>query len=198
MPRRVGLFLLAVPLTLNAVPLDAGASGRPPIAPVAEGKLLALPPILEAALRRDHRSPDIYLIASRDGRNFYRVGDSGRCYGAAPAANLTHLQRFRDPAAALGGYQCYGKATHLTVVDRSTWGVSRTNQTIHLRGLTGIASNPVRAIELLTPDGAVVATVPVRSNVYLTHLVPGDVTGVRAVNARGNVLWQASGRPRLA
>ena len=149
-----------------------------------------MPPILEVALRRDRRSPDIYLIASRDGRNFYRVGDSGRCYGAAPAANLTHLQRFRDPAAALGGYGCYGKATHLTVVDRSTWGVSTTNPKMHLRGLAGIAADPVRGIELLSPDGAVVATVPVKSNVYLTRLVPRDVTGLRAVNARGNVLWQ--------
>ena len=67
MPRRVGLFSLAVLLTLNVASFAAGASDRPPIAPVAEGRLLALPSILEAALRRDHRSPDIYLIASRDG-----------------------------------------------------------------------------------------------------------------------------------
>jgi hypothetical protein len=190
MTRRVGLFALATVVTLSAPSFATGGGGRPPIVPVAAGKLLALPAIVEAALRHDHRSPHIYLIASRNGRNFYRVGDSGRCYGAAPAANLQHLARFRDPAAALGGYECYGNAAHLTVVDRSTWGATMANPTMHLRGLAGIASNAVRAIELLSPSRAVVGTVPVKSNVFLTREVPNDVTGLRAVSARGAVLWQ--------
>lgn len=161
-----------------------------PTVPIAKGKLLKLPAVVAAALRRDHRSPDIYLIASRDGRNFYRVGDSGRCYGVAPAANLMHVSRFRDPAAALGGYGCFGTATPRTVIDRSTWGTSTANPAMHLRGLVGLASNAVHAIELVSPSGAVVGTVPVISNVFLTHRVPSDVTELRAVSARGTVIWQ--------
>jgi hypothetical protein len=191
MARRIRLSVFGAILFVLGVCGVAGARGVPSIVPVAQGRLLALPAKVEIALRHDHRNPHVYLIATRGGRNFYRIGDSGRCYGAAPAANLDHLVRFRDPAAALGGYECAGKTTvRLTVVDRSTWGKTPSDPAMHLRGLVGIASNSVRSIQLLAPNGTVLATVPVKNNIYLASRVPPDVSGLRAVSARGVVLWQ--------
>jgi hypothetical protein len=163
---------------------------------VAVGRLLKLPAVVEQALIHDNRSPHIYLIATHNGRNYYRVGDSGRCYGAAPASNLVHPPTFpRDPAGALGGFGCNEQSKAIEVWDLSTWGPSAANPAFHLRGLLGIASKAVRSIALLSATGTVEASVPVVHNLYWDGNLPTGIVEVQALGASGKVLWDRTARP---
>jgi hypothetical protein len=140
-------------------------------------------------LRLHHRSPRIYLLASRDGQNFYRLGTNGRCYGTGRADHLS----WNPPDNAmriLGIIECRGKkSTGLElgapVLDLSVYGQTRGQKLMTVYTLAGIASSAVAAVELVSADGISVQRIPVRDNVYTARPLPHGVVAIAPENAGG-------------
>jgi hypothetical protein len=149
-------------------------------------------PLTHAAihvLRLHHRSPRIYLLASRDGQNFYRLGTSGRCYGTGradhlswnPPDNVMHI---------LGVIECGGKkSTGLElgapVLDLSVYGQNKGQKLMTVYTLAGIASSTVVAVALVSADGVSIQRIPVRDNVYADRPLPHGVVAIAPENAAG-------------
>jgi hypothetical protein len=150
---------------------------------------MVLPKELTRALHRRHRSTHVYLIARRGGWNLYRFGGSGRCYGGAHAANLEHVNDYRDPVQALGGMLCIGAPA--AVVDLSVWGARR--PPMHALRILGVASRAVRAIDLINSHGKVVDSLPAAHNSYFKAALRGDIVGLRVIGKSGQIL-QTVGR----
>ena len=150
------------------------------------GKKLALTRAAIHQLRLHHRSPDIYLLANRDGQSLYRLGTSGRCFGAGKSANLS----WKPPARVMhlvGVIACSraGFSPISPIRDLSIWGQTRGQKVMSVYRLSGIASNEVIALDLVDPNGAVVERVPVIGSVYDTRPAPASIVSIVPVNAGG-------------
>jgi hypothetical protein len=153
------------------------------------GKRLPLTHAAIHVLRLHHRSPRIYLLASRDGQNFYRLGTSGRCYGTGRADHLS----WNPPdnvMRILGIIECRGKrSTGLElgapVLDLSVYGQNRGQKLMTVYTLAGIASSAVVAIELVSADGVSIKRIPVQGNVYADRPLPHGVVAIAPENAAG-------------
>ena len=153
------------------------------------GKQLPLTHAAIHVLRLHHRSPRIYLLASRDGQNFYRLGTSGRCYGTGRADHLS----WNPPdnvMRILGIIECRGKrSTGLElgapVLDLSVYGQNRGQKLMTVYTLAGIASSAVVAIELVSADGVSIKRIPVQGNVYADRPLPHGVVAIAPENAAG-------------
>ena len=153
------------------------------------GKQLPLTHAAIHVLRLHHRSPRIYLLASRDGQNFYRLGTSGRCYGTGRADHLS----WNPPdnvMRILGIIECRGKrSTGLElgapVLDLSVYGQNRGQKLMTVYTLAGIASSAVVAVELVSADGVSIQRIPVQGNVYADRPLPHGVVAIAPENAAG-------------
>lgn len=153
------------------------------------GKQLPLTQAAIHVLRLHHRSPHIYLLASRDGQNFYRLGTSGRCYGTGRASHLSWNPPERV-MRILGIIECGGKKrTGLElgapVLDLSVYSQTRGQKLMTVYTLAGIASSAVVAIELVSADGVSIQRIPVRDNVYADRPLPYGVVAIAPENAAG-------------
>jgi hypothetical protein len=153
------------------------------------GKRLPLTHAAIHVLRLHHRSPRIYLLASRDGQNFYRLGSSGRCYGTGRADHLSWTPP-DNVMRILGIVECGGKnRTGLElgapVLDLSVYGQNRGQKLMTVYTLAGIASSAVVAVELVSADGVSIQRIPVRDNVYADRPLPHGVVAIAPENAAG-------------
>jgi hypothetical protein len=154
----------------------AGAAAAPTVS--NHGALLPLSPQVRAALIRRHRSPHIYRLATIRRLTFFRFGDSGRCYGATRDFSIADVAPATVPAV-FGGVACWGRAGDL--MDFSIVGASRAHPAMHLERVTGIAADGIRAVELVSAKGRVLAAVPVERNVYALWSVPRGAVRLRPV-----------------
>ena len=134
---------------------------------------------------RAHRSPHVYHLATVGRLTFFRFGDSGLCYGAKRDFSLAQVTPSSVPWV-FGGYGCW--RTLSPVMDFSIVGASRRQPTMHIEQLKGIASDNIASIQLLSSSGRVVATVPVRHNVYAMLSPPRGAVSLQALTAAGKVL----------
>jgi hypothetical protein len=134
---------------------------------------------------RNHRSPHIYRLATIRRLTFFRFGDSGRCYGATRDFRLSDVTAASVPAI-FGGVGCW--KTPSRVLDFSIVGASRKHPAMHIERLTGIAADDIRAIQVLSTSGRVLASVPVRNNVYALWSVPTGAVRLRPVTRTGKLL----------
>jgi hypothetical protein len=153
------------------------------------GKRLPLTHAAIHVLRLHHRSPSIYLLATREGQNFYRLGTSGRCYGTGRADHLSWIPP-DNVMRILGIVECGGtKRTGLElgapVLDLSVYGQNRGQKLMTVYTLAGIASSAVVAVELVSADGVSIQRIPVRDNVYADRPLPHGVVAIAPENAAG-------------
>jgi hypothetical protein len=153
------------------------------------GKQLPLTRAAIHVLRLHRRSPHIYLLASRGGQNFYRLGTSGRCYGTGRSDHLS----WNPPSNVLrilGIIECGGNpgsALELNgpVLDLSVYGRTKGQKLMTVYTLAGIASSEVAAVELVSADGVSLQRVPVRDSVYADRPLPLGVVAIAPENAAG-------------
>jgi hypothetical protein len=153
------------------------------------GKRLPLTHAAIHMLRLHDRSPSIYLLASRDGQNFYRLGTSGRCYGTGRADHLgwnppDNVMRILG-IIECGGKKRTGLELGAPVLDLSVYGQNRGQKLMTVYTLAGIASSAVVAVELVSADGVSIQRIPVRDNVYADRPLPHGVVAIAPENAGG-------------
>jgi hypothetical protein len=153
------------------------------------GKQLPLTQAAIHVLRLHHRSPHIYLLASRAGRNLYRLGTSGRCYGTGRADHLSWTPP-DNVMRILGIVECGGKKrTGLElgapVLDLSVYRQNRGQKLMTVYTLAGIASSAVVAVELVNANGVSIRRVPVHDSVYADRPLPHGVVAIAPENAAG-------------
>lgn len=174
------------------------------------GVRVHLPAGLQHLLRLQHRSTDVWLLATRDGKNIYRMGgrDISRgvahtCFGVGNAidpATLPATERGIGQLAGSIGCTAVGPATFPSpdepVRDLSIYGANRGDKEITLLRLAGLASDEVKRIELLDDKHHILARVPVIDNVFSLRHVPKGVTFVVPVNADGQALAECGPNAR--
>jgi hypothetical protein len=153
------------------------------------GKPLPLTAAAIHELRLHHRSPHIYLLASRDRQNFYRLGTSGRCYGTGRSDHLSWSPP-KNVMRILGVIECGGQkgpALELgaPVLDLSIYGQTRGQKLMTVYTLAGIASSTIVAVELVNADGVSVQRVPVRNGVYADRPLPQGIVAIAPENSSG-------------
>lgn len=123
-------------------------------------------------------SGPLVLLAIRDGRAFYRLGDArAHCYAAGDAHSV----------GTVGAVGCWDDAQPLmdfSVVDLSSGSQSE----MKFFRIEGIAADQVSSVGVLGSNGDVVARVPVVGNVYAMPAPPG-------ASGRGLVALDSRGRP---
>jgi hypothetical protein len=148
----------------------------------AQGTPVTLPPndVRTKHLRGSHVTK-VALLGTVGGRSFYRVGASAHpCYGAGRAG----------AAWPLGVIMCrnappYFPSPEMPVLDLSVVGMDRGDAEMHYIRVQGLAADGVASIGVVDRDGATVARLPVRGNVYGAESLP-TATGVRLVALDGN------------
>jgi hypothetical protein len=123
-------------------------------------------------------SGPLSLLAVREGRAFYRLGDGGaRCFAVGDARSL----------GTVGAVGCWDESQPLmdfSVVDVS----SGSRSEMKFFRIEGIAADQVSSVGVLGPNGDIVARVPVVRNVYATSAPPG-------APGRGLVAFDNRGKP---
>jgi hypothetical protein len=183
--RRVVLVVaVAGCVTAVAVAELAGGTGRassaskPSFTVGAKGRVIHLTQRQARRLGVAPMSGPLSLLAVRDGRAFYRLGDArARCYAVGDARSL----------GTVGAVACWDESQPLmdfSVVDLSSG--SRSEMTFFR--IEGIAADQVSTVGVLGSNGVVVARVPVVGNVYVMPAPP-------AASAHGLVALDSRGRP---
>ena len=123
-------------------------------------------------------SGPLFLLAVREGRAFYRVGDArARCYAVGDARSV----------GTLGALACWDGSEPLmdfSVVDLSSGSQSE----VTFFRIEGIAADEVSSVGVVGASGVIVARVPVVRNVY-AMAAPSGAPG------RGLVALDRRGRP---
>jgi hypothetical protein len=127
-------------------------------------------------------SAAVALLGIREGRAFYRVGDSSQsCYAVGPARSIGDL------SATI----CWDHG--LALMDFSVVDVSPETGEVRLFRSEGIAADQVSSVAVTDPDGNVVARVPVVKNIYAIANVPTRPIGsLVAVDASGRTVFSKS------
>lgn len=130
---------------------------------------------------------DIFLLATRGDRAYYRMGAECYAVGRASSAtfapgNISCLPQFPSPARPIVDFTVFG----------STAGPDERpqpqNMTVHTS--QGVAADGVAKVALVDPDGQVVAETPVLDNVYSFDPAPaGKATKLVAYSATGEVVF---------
>lgn len=181
MPRRL-LIVAVASAAATVIVAPVGISGGPPSLSNS-GQLLPLSQAVKEALRRQHRSTSVYLLAARVGVNVYRLGNSGRCFGSGRAISVSLITAAQVPAV-FGNVKCSERGA---VTDLSSFAAERSSP-MRLTLLRGVAADNVKWIELLAADGSVLGTVNVVRNVYVLYPVPKGVTRLRAIDSKGRTV----------
>jgi hypothetical protein len=183
------LLALAVAGCLTAVAVAelAGGIGRassaskPSFTVGTKGKAIQLTQLQARRLSGAPTSGSLSLLAIREGRAFYRVGDArARCYAVGDARSI----------GTVGAITCWDDSQPLmdfSVVDLS----SGSRSEIRFFRVEGIAADQVSSVGVLGSDGDVIARVPVVRNVYAMSAPPG-------APGRGLLALDSEGRPLAA
>ena len=165
----------------------AGGTGRASSAPkraftvATKGRVIQLTQRQAGRLSGAPTSGPLSLLAVRDGRAFYRLGDArAHCYAVGDARSV----------GTVGAVTCWDDSQPLmdfSVVDLSTGGQSE----MTFFRIEGIAADQVSSVGVLGSNGDVVARVPVVRNVYAMSAPPGSP-------GRGLVALDSRGRPLVA
>jgi hypothetical protein len=165
--------------------VEAGGTGRassaskPSFTVRAKGRAIHLTQRQARRLSGAPASGPLSLLAVRQGRAFYRLGDPGaRCYAVGDARSL----------GTVGAVACWDGSEplmDLSVVDLS--GGDRSE--MRFFRIEGIAADQVSSVGVLGSNGDVVARVPVVGNVYAMPTPPGAPgRGLVALDSRGKPL----------
>lgn len=143
-----------------------------------KGKVIQLTQRQMRRLSGAPTSGPLSLLAVRDGRAFYRLGDArAHCYAAGDAQSV----------GTVGAVGCWDDSEPLmdfSVVDLSSGSESE----VKFFRIEGIAADRVSSVGVLGPNGDIVAGVPVVRNVYASSAPPGTP-------GRGLVAFDNRGRP---
>jgi hypothetical protein len=171
-------------VTAIAVAELAGGTGRASSAPKpsftvgAKGRAIHLTQRQARRLSGAPAAGPLSLLAIREGRAFYRLGDArARCYAVGDGRSL----------GTVGALACWDGSEPLmdfSVVDLS--GGKRSEMKFFR--IEGIAADEVSSVGILGSNGEVLARVPVLRNVYAMS-APPDTPG------RGLVALDTRGRP---
>jgi hypothetical protein len=147
------------------------------------GSEVKLSQAMKRQLRLAHRRAQVWLLASRDGHNFYRFG---RCFGVGRSGDPSRFDAARGPAA-FGAMLCSRRfpSRAQPILDASIYGASRKHPRMTLLRLSGFASDAVVGISLLDATGRIVRRVPVIGNVYSLANVPPAVATVVMTDSHG-------------
>ena len=154
------------------------------------GTQVALSAAMKHALRLAHRSTQIRLLASRDGRDFYHLGKHD-CYGVGKTVDAATLPPTRPGIGQLAGIVICTlgpprfPSPLRPVLDLSVYGQNRGQKEVTLFRLAGFASDAVKTVNLLDSHGRILRRVPVIANVYtlkhapkgVVEIVPADING---------------------
>jgi hypothetical protein len=137
--------------------------------------------VLHLTQRQAHRlsgaptSGPLFLLAVREGRAFYRVGDARtHCYAAGDARSV----------GTLGAVGCWDGSEPLmdfSVVDLSSGSQSE----VKFFRVEGIAADDVSSVGVVGASGDIVARVPVVRNVYAMAAPGASGRGLVALDSRG-------------
>jgi hypothetical protein len=159
----------------------ANSASKPSFTVGAKGRAIHLTQGEARRLSGAPTSGPLSLLAIRDGRAFYRLGDArARCYAVGDARSL----------GTVGALACWDGSAPLmdfSVVDLSSGNRSE----MKFFRIEGIAADQVSSVGVLGPNGDIVARVPVVGNVYAMSAPPG-------APGRGLVALDSRGRPLVA
>jgi hypothetical protein len=146
----------------------------------AKGRVVQLTQRQARRLSGAPTSGPLSLLAIRDERAFYRVGDArARCYAVGDARSI----------GTVGAIACWDDSQPL--MDFSVVDVSSGSSEMRFFRVEGIAADQVSSVGVLGSNGDVVARVPVVRNVYAMSAPPGTP-------GRGLVALDSRGRPLVA
>jgi hypothetical protein len=141
-------------------------------------------------LRRHHRSTKIALLASQSGQSFYRLGTTGRCYGVGKSSNM-RWQPADRVMQIIGSVICGARtafpSAEAPVLDLSVYGQARGSNLMSVKRVSGIASDAIGAVGLVSADGLIVRRVPVVNGVFAPADVPAGVVSLAPMTRSG--LW---------
>jgi hypothetical protein len=157
----------------------ASSASKPLFTVGAKGRAIHLTQRQARRLSGAPTSGSLSLLAIRDGRAFYRLGDArARCYAVGDARSL----------GTVGAVTCWDESQPLmdfSVVDLS----SGSRSEMRFFRIEGIAADQVSSVGVLGSNGDVVARVPVVGNVYVLSTPPrAPVRGLVALDSRGRPL----------
>jgi hypothetical protein len=163
---------------LTGVTGKASSAAKPSFTVGAKGNVIHLTQRQARRLSGAPTSGPLSLLAVREGRAFYRLGDArARCFAVGDARSL----------GTVGAVTCWEDAQPLmdfSVVDLS----SGSRSEVKFFRIEGIAADQVASVGVLSPNGDIVARVPVVRNVYASPAPPGGP-------GRGLVAFDNRGRP---
>ena len=160
---------------------SASSAAKRSFTVATKGRVIQLTQRQAGRLSGAPTSGPLSLLAVRDGRAFYRLGDArAHCYAVGDARSV----------GTVGAVTCWDDSQPLmdfSVVDLSTGGQSE----MTFFRIEGIAADQVSSVGVLGSNGDVVARVPVVRNVYAMSAPPGSP-------GRGLVALDSRGRPLVA
>jgi hypothetical protein len=124
----------------------------------------------------------VSLLGIREGRAFYRVGDSSQsCYAVGPATSIGDL----------GATICWDRG--LAVMDFSVVEPSPQTGEVRLVRAEGIAADQVASVAVTDAGGGVLARGPVARNIYSIENVPRrPIARLIALDASGRTIFSKS------
>lgn len=177
-------FLLVA--VVGAVGMAAAAAQARPQHDAALGRVgnagatsLRVSAAMALALRREGVAVRARVMATRNGKQFVRLGAGGdHCFGVGPAG------------AAQVGFTCSDAfpSAQRPILDLSTFGADDGGP-IHVLDAEGFAADGVASIALQDADGTILARAPVRGNVYSFTAPPQSAVRVAALDGKGSVLF---------
>lgn len=176
-----GCLTAAAAVELTGATGRASSASKPSFTVAVKGRAIHLTQRQARRLSGAPASGPLSLLAVREGRAFYRLGESqARCYAVGDARSL----------GTVGALACWDGSEplmDLSVVDLS--GGDRSEMKFFR--IEGIAADQVSSVGVLGSSGDVVARVPVVRNVYVMS-APPDAPG------RGLVALDSRGKPLVA
>lgn len=164
---------------LTGVTGTASSAAKPSFTVGTNGSMIHLTQRQARRLSGAPTSGPLSLLAVREGRAFYRLGDPrARCFAVGDARSL----------GTVGAVACWEESEPL--MDLSVADVSSGSQSeMKFFRIEGIAADQVSTVGILGPNGDIVARVPVVRNVYAASAPPGTPgRGLAALDDRGRPL----------
>jgi hypothetical protein len=158
---------------------SASSASKRSFTVATKGRVVHLTQRQERRLGGAPISGPLFLLAVRDDRAFYRVGDArAHCYAVGDAGSV----------GTLGAVACWDGSEPLmdfSVVDLS----SGSRSDVKFLRIEGVAADEVSSVGVVDSNGDIVARVPVVRNVYAMAAPPGPRShGIVALDGRGRLL----------
>jgi hypothetical protein len=162
----------------------ASSASKPSFTFEMKGRVVHLTQRQARRLSGAPTSGPLLLLAIRDGRAFYRLGDArAHCYAAGDARSV-------GTVGAVGCWESSEPLMDFSVVDLS----SGSRSEMKFFRIEGIAADQVSSVGVLGANGDVMARVPVVGNVYVMSAPPGAPgRSLVALDSRGKPLASLPG-----